>query len=273
MKLFVLAALGAFLSLTVNAGIFNTNLILNADAESGVGSDSGNDIEVVPDWTTTNSFTVTKWGDDASVPATVPGPPNRGTNFFAGGPNTAFSSAYQIIDVGAAATEINGGTAQAELSGYLGGWSSQDDNTTLTATFWNQSSNTLGQVFIGPVFAAERGDNTAFIFHTATAAVPTGTRYIKVEMDMNREEGSYDDGMADNLSLVLENVLKLQIMPTGNGVIVLWPTNSIGFQLETTTNLSSQLWVTNSDLIGRNGQFFTITNHSGARARFFRLKS
>lgn len=78
MKLFVLATLGAFLSLTVNADIFNTNLILNADAESGIGSDSGNDIEVVPNWATTNSFTVTQWGDDASVPATVPGPTNRG---------------------------------------------------------------------------------------------------------------------------------------------------------------------------------------------------
>jgi hypothetical protein len=41
------------------------------------------------------------------------------------------------------------------------------------------------------------------LFRTISTAIPEGARSIIVEMDATRLQGSYDDGYADNLSLVV----------------------------------------------------------------------
>jgi hypothetical protein len=40
------------------------------------------------------------------------------------------------------------------------------------------------------------------LFRQRTGVVPPGTRELKLELIMTREEGSDDDGLADSLSLV-----------------------------------------------------------------------
>jgi hypothetical protein len=74
---------------------------------------------------------------------------------------------------------------------------------TVTATFLDESSISLGMLTIGPVTEPDRDGVTTLLFRSISGGVPEGTRSIEVQMDATRFEGAYDDGYADNLSLVM----------------------------------------------------------------------
>ena len=181
---------------------YGVNLIRNGDAEEG--NPAGCSPQwVPPGWTRTEGeFTTCRYGTPDYPSASSPGPPNRGNNFFWGG-NVARSVATQTIDVSFAAADIDRGAVSYNLSGYLGGYSSQDDNARVRITFRSSPFASAGQATIGPVMAAERQNVTGLILKSATGTVPAGTRTIVVEVEMNRSQGSANDGYADNLSLVL----------------------------------------------------------------------
>jgi hypothetical protein len=82
-----------------------------------------------------------------------------------GGDSNGFSSATQTISLASLSTGINTGHAQFGLSGWLGGYESQNDQEVLTATFRDGS-----------------------------------TLSADISLDMTRNAGSYNDGYADNLS-------------------------------------------------------------------------
>lgn len=92
------------------------------------------------------------------------------------------------------------------MSGYLGGWQDQDDNTVLNITFKNADGEAVGTDSIGPVTAADRINVTGMLPRSANGSVPVGTRRIEVLLRMNRTGDSNNDGYADNLSLTLDFV-------------------------------------------------------------------
>ncbi len=73
----------------------------------------------------------------------------------------------------------------------------------LTVTFRNAGAASIGSASIGPVTAADRANATGMLLRAAGGAVPVGTRTIDVVLQMTRLSGSYNDGYADDLSLVL----------------------------------------------------------------------
>jgi hypothetical protein len=183
---------------------FGSNLIVNGDAESGTGSATGA-VVPVPNWTTVGNFTVVTYANSSGFPvATDPGPASRGNNFFAGG-NSASSSASQTISLSPSFSAIDAGNVSFNLSGFLGGFSSQDDNASLSAVFRNAGGTGLGTFSIGPVLAADRSSATGLLARSTSGAVPIGTRDILVTLSMTRLAGTSNDGYADNLSLVLNN--------------------------------------------------------------------
>jgi hypothetical protein len=176
---------------------FGSNLVVNGNAEAGPGSASGNDVLPVPGFTTTGNFTV------AQYDASISGPADRGANFFAGGPNNASSSAMQVISLLPEASVINAGGATFSLSAYLGGYDGQDDNATLTATFLGAGNSVLSTAQIGPVLSADRNGVTEVLFRSLNGLVPVGAQSVNLTLQMTRLQGSYNDGYADDLSLVL----------------------------------------------------------------------
>ena len=158
-------------------------------------------------WTPTGNFQLIQYGavtgSGAFPTASNPGPANRGSNFFAGGPGNPASSATQVIDLTAAADLIDTGAIDFELSGYLGGWQSQRDNATLTVTFKDGAGLTLGSAAIGPVTQGDRTNQTALLLRSSSGDLPFGTRSATLRLDMTRLDGSYNDGYADELSFVL----------------------------------------------------------------------
>ncbi len=175
------------------------NLIANPGAESGKGSITDSVVKV-PHWKGKHGFTAASYAwTSGDVSATSPGPKHRGKNYFYGGPESAKSTGTQTVNI--AAGGVSGGKVTYALSGWLGGFSSQRDRTTLTATFENGKGKALSSVTIGPVTEAQRKGISEFKFRTKSGKVPAATRAVQLTMVMTRTDGSDNDGMADNLSL------------------------------------------------------------------------
>ncbi len=188
------------------------NLIVNGGAETGTGSsDSSTTAPVpIPGWTTTTNITEHTYDavgsqnfPDANASAAIGG----ANQFFAGGPaNRAgnnVETATQDVAVPAAAAEIDAGGVTATLSADLGGFATQDDQAAITATFLGSGSQQLGSLTIGPVTAADRNNTTQLLPRSGSAAVPSGTRKIRVALTATKFAGAYNDAYADNISLTL----------------------------------------------------------------------
>jgi hypothetical protein len=181
------------------------NLIQNPGAEAGPGASSFPSVVPPTGWITSGNFTACQYAIGA---ATDPNPEDSaaiggGTNYFAGGPSNAFSTARQVIDLSGRATGIDAGGLTATLSGYLGGFLSQNDRMQVVATFRSAPDGTgsdLGSMTIGPVLPADRASETKLVFRSANAAIPAGTRSVDILLVANRAEGEYNDAFADNLS-------------------------------------------------------------------------
>jgi hypothetical protein len=221
---------------------FNTNLIVNGDAEAGIAGANTYDVVTVPGWTTTSNFSVYQYDSDSIFPAfTSPGPVNRGNNFFGGGPLnvggsgigispaigfssfstiyqsftnesngvSSFTTAFQTIDLSSDYDIIDAGNISFNLSGFLGGYGIEQDAASVIASFLDVNNLTLSSSSIGPVTDIDRNFTTGLQERATAGLVPVGTRSILVELNMNAIEAggsinSYDNNAyADNLSLVL----------------------------------------------------------------------
>jgi hypothetical protein len=193
-------------ALAVQAGATTSaNLIQNPGAEAGAGSPDGS-VVPVPAWKTHADapFTAVQYGASGGfLTKTDPGPPGRGKNFFAGGPGNAVAVATQTDSLGPFAAAIDAGAAKYRLSGWLGGWDSQDDHAVVEVDFKDASGAVVGSTKLGPVTAAQRGDVTSLLQQKKSGAVPPGARKASVRVTFTRNEGSYDDGYVDNLSLTI----------------------------------------------------------------------
>ncbi len=203
----VLVSLLELLSSTVRATPIGVNLLLNADAESGQGSKTGDTIVAIPGWATTGNATVANYeakSTTGSLPSFgSPGPAQRGKNFFSGGPSNAASSVTQELDLTDRAVRIDAGSLGFVLSGYFGGFENQNDAAKLTATFRDASHTVITSSIVGGVQASARGNYTGLSFRTLSSTVPPQTRYVTFRLSFDRTEGSYNDGYADNLSFSL----------------------------------------------------------------------
>jgi len=178
------------------------NLISNPGAEDGQGSNEDSVIKVIPGWAHRGGFTVALYtwsGGDISP--TTPGPKNRGKNYFYGGPDSARSTGTQLIKI--PVNEVPAAGLQYVLSGWLGGYDGQGDDATLYASFKNAAGVTLSSAHIGPVTEAQRDSVSELLHKAVTGEFPPSTRTVQVELVFVRDSGSDNDGMADNLSLVL----------------------------------------------------------------------
>jgi hypothetical protein len=190
--------------LAASASVFGTNLILNGDAEASEGAPNDSSTVATPFFVVVGAFTPVMYNAPGGFPVTGdPGVAAGGANFFSGGPSNASSSASQVIDISAGFASIDLGTVGFDLSAYLGGYDGQNDNAVLTISFLDAVSAVLGGATLGPVSNLDRGFATGLLFRSTSGFVPVGARSVNVNLQMTRTAGAYNDGYADNLSLVL----------------------------------------------------------------------
>ncbi len=183
---------------------YRRNLVRNGDAE-GAASSPGGPFVPVPGWQTSGQLmTAVHYNTPGGFPVvgSDPVPANHGDNFFAGGPS-AGAGGTQTIDLSSLATSIDTGNIQYDFSADLGGYLNQGDQATVEADFLDQSFHLLSQVFLGPVTAADRGNQTGLLHRDATAMVPANTRQVELFIVMTTVNGPYNDSYVDNVSLVL----------------------------------------------------------------------
>lgn len=182
------------------------NLIKNPGADLAPGGGDGTALVTIPNWVRTVKATATKYSTGGGFPVPAdPGPTDRGVAFFSGG-NGANSTLTQQLTLSAAyLNKIKTGVVKLNAFVWLGGFSSQNDKADLRIIFTRGSAVTNKDI-LGPN-AAARGSATKFIKKTLTGfAVPKDTTKISVQLRFTRIDGSYNDGYADSLSLVLTGV-------------------------------------------------------------------
>ncbi|MBV8529173.1 MAG: ricin-type beta-trefoil lectin domain protein [Candidatus Dormibacteraeota bacterium] len=187
----------------ITAANQSANLLVDGDGSAADCSLSGYEETTIPGWTITSGgpnftcYNATGGFPTASTPGAQPG-----NGLFTGG-TRGNSSLQQNVDVAADATAIDGGSATYNLSGWLGGWQTQNDRADVVATFVNGSGASLGSSQIGPVTNTDRGNVTEFLQRTASGAIPAGTRSIQVVLNSIWTAGSTTDGYAEDLSLTV----------------------------------------------------------------------
>jgi hypothetical protein len=182
--------------------VFGHNLVVNGNAESGSGATTSTAVVKPDGWTTTGQFTVVKYGADIFPSAGDPGPSDRGNNFFAGG-NSGQSTATQTIDLGGGSGGIDSGGKKYKLSAWLGGFQDQGDNATVEATFLDANGQALTTARVGPVTQVARQSKTGLKLSEATGDVPKGARKVLLRVLIVRTNGTYNDGYADDISLMV----------------------------------------------------------------------
>lgn len=185
--------------------LFGVNLIRNGDAEGAAGSPTGASVGF-PYWNSVAG--IVPYGVSGGFPtaANLVPPTDAGYNFFSGANFWPTTFIQQTISVQGISAAIDTGQVKYNLSGYFGGYLTQNDHADLVATFLDSNSSQISlSPFIGDVTAADRGNVTELLFRTASGVVPKGTRSIVFRLTMVNagNNGTYTDGYADNLSLVL----------------------------------------------------------------------
>jgi hypothetical protein len=209
------AALATSLSLvfagTAGATIPPGNLLANPGAEDGTASSDGYDVYRPPGWSMSSRATITSiaYGAPGFLTADQGIAFGGGRSFFAGGPpNNGNSSAYVMVQDVTLPAEVRGdvaaGAVQATVGGCLGGWANQNDFVEISAIV---SGAGAGEQFLFPNLkgpdANARNNQTDLLPRSVTARLPATTDKVSVRFDFEATSGSYNDGYADNLMLIL----------------------------------------------------------------------
>lgn len=180
------------------------NLIFNGDAEYERGYEGYTSVPDawIPGWFDSGYLTVVQYDSPDGYPTSSDsGPDDRGANFFAGGWTDSDTEAKWEIDLSPLASVIDSG-ASWTLSGWLGGYATQEDRASVTVRFFDASADLITSATIGPVSAAERGYATGLVERVSSGSIPAGVRMAVVTVNATWF-GGYNDGYADNLALVI----------------------------------------------------------------------
>ncbi len=197
LRLVALAAAALAATGQAQATSLGTNLIVNGDAEAGTTG-----------WTAFDGTAIFGSVEYSSnwVQPSQPGPADRGSRLFVGDSGNAIAAGFQTLDVSDLSGLIGQGQVSYTLSGWLGGWTTQNDNALLFVQFFDAGNTELGHVTLGPVMPADRGNATGLVFVSTGGVLPTGTTGLQFSLSMERFSGGDNDGYADNLAFQLQAV-------------------------------------------------------------------
>jgi hypothetical protein len=194
--------------LGAGAAPLDGNLLVNGGFEQGLGARTPVQSPNIPGWTTIGGMTFVRYGVNPlfSYPTWIEAPRyGGGRHVLWGGDSTGFggvTQATQTAIVTEAAEAIDAGRADVTLSAYLGGGLVFPDTMTATAEFLDGDGEPLGVLNVGPVTKEERRSVTTLLPRAGSAAVPRGTRRIRVTLT-SIDTDRYSSAIADNVKLTL----------------------------------------------------------------------
>lgn len=211
--------------IAAQAQVYNRNLVVNGDAESGpaAATASATPVTNIPGWTTTGSFAVGTYGGDGFMQPSDYGPVNRGKQLFWGGSGNPRSTAVQTIDLGAYAADIDAGKVKYYLSGYLGFNFGSFDNITLIS-LKVELQNSSGADLLTATAAGPTEEDVnipgGLLLRTTSGFIPPNVRKAKVTIDLYlpNSGNAGNNYAADNISLVLttDPMMGVNLLENGN---------------------------------------------------------
>ncbi len=215
-------------------GLISRNRLRNPGAEEALESDPLLAPVAPAGWDPTDGISVLRYGDVANASGLHPG---QGLHLFAAGSETGWGKAVQTVDVSAEAIEVDQRRLKAILSGWLGSGDGTWDAAQLTARFRDVAGEILGAVQVVDDEEAVQADGTISLKpYTQTADLPAGTRSIEVTLALERYAEGMGMGLADELSLTIEQTqtpstaggMEIRVVrfshPSGSPIVRLsWP--------------------------------------------------
>lgn len=207
MAVAMLAALAVSVSIADARGSTGTtpldrNLVRNPGAEFGKPPASINDANPVPKWTTTGKFTQLNYGREGYPTKTEAAKINGATQFFTGGYVGGKSSATQVIELSGLESQTDTGSLSATLRVYVATYANQHDYGHALVTFLNKQGKAIGHISTPEVTRT----NDKFVPKSVTAAVPKGTRALRVSLlARNTVLAEYIDAYFDNVVVRLHH--------------------------------------------------------------------
>lgn len=193
--------------------LLNVNLVVNGDFEADEPGVALSEQEWRPvritGWQASDDRTTTLNYEQATAyrypdPRVHRMPERRGRAYFVA---MVPVQLHQSVSLGILGQEVDDGLVRFELTGWLGGFETNEDPITFSAIFLDRHGTELDRATIGPVPSSDRNNETGFMLLGTHGNVPPGTRQVRLQLDAQKsEEGMIVDGYADNLSFVLKRV-------------------------------------------------------------------
>jgi hypothetical protein len=232
-------------AVTTTGQVQSPNLVVNPGAELGDPSLSGYSAVTIPGWTVTGTPTVIEYGAPRNAwpigtsfpmpdlpsflgyPKAKSGPPDGGNQFFGGG-DVATATLTQTVDLSGAAGDIDLGTTTYNLSGWLGGYLSDQSGASVKVDFLDANKTYLGTAKLAEVGPLERWFQTGFKHRATSGTLPTGTRYAQVAVTLDDNawvtfgvpwllggaDFAYNSAFADNIAFTVGATLPAPPAPT-----------------------------------------------------------
>src|SRR5207249_5594248 len=105
-------------------------------------------------------------------------------------------------DVSSLGAQIDAGQIKFALKGYLGGYAGDLDYATVFLNFQTSGKTLISQSKLGPVTVTDRAHGTGLLLRSLNGSLPKNTRFVQVQIRFDRFDGGFNDGYADELSLV-----------------------------------------------------------------------
>ena len=162
----------------------------------------------------------------------------------------------------------NSGTQTVNLTGISTGPSNESAQTlTITAV----SSNPA--IIPTPAVTYSAPSTTGQLTFTPAPGASGSTMItITLHDDAGTANGG-QDSFSRNFNVMIPSAPALQILLSGDMVVLSWPTNAVGFQLETRAELGDpSTWTVITDMPGTSGDQNVLTRNLDPGTRFYRLR-
>jgi uncharacterized protein (TIGR03437 family) len=201
-----------------SAQIWDKNLIVNGDAESGTGvtTRTAAVVKNIPGWTTAGNFTLGQYVTGMTYDTRLMKTP--GKQFFAGGPAGGAATATQTIDLSSGATEIDAGRVRFFLSGWLGnGGSTIGASSRVTAAFLDAAGKKLLEYAVAGPTVVET-DTWGLLWRSGSGFILPNTRSVVLAVDLTSKAVAFNFAAADNLafSVALQPILGPNLIVNGD---------------------------------------------------------
>ena len=203
-----LAAVALACAPFAGAAIPQGNLVQNPGAEQPAAPASDTGVAPPTGWSPSPGFTVMAYGRTGFPSTSVGDGIGGGTNFFAGGPGVAIqrggTSSSTSRGPRRRSTPATCARASAPTSAGSPARATRRASPSRSAPIALGDGGQLGApLTIGPVTPGDRNNVTTLLRRDASVTVPAGARSVLISITATRTDGAYNDGYADNVSLVL----------------------------------------------------------------------